>query len=152
MVLQRPRIESSDEGSSSSSHSNSGGVAVPFTQPLRSPSAGQQQSLHSPSSAVPSTNFSFSSSTFLSKSITAGNQIPVNLHFAQIASMICTLLWFLFIAPPVDDPTAAVRMHFPSDSALPSWSVPHQGFDEPLKKKYAKESWPGKIPPSHLLV
>ena len=144
MVLQRPRVESSlVEGSSSSSHDDGG--AVPFTQPLRSPSAARQPSLHSPSSAIASSNFSFSS-TILSKSITAGNTIYQTNPISFL--IIC---WNYFIAPPVDDPTAN-RIHFPSDSALPSWSVPPQGFDEPLKKKYAKESWPGKRPPSHLLV
>ena len=38
-------------------------------------------------------------------------------------------------------------------NSLPSWSVSHEMLveDEPRKKKYAKESWPGKKP-THLLA
>lgn len=58
-------------------------------------------------------------------------------------------------APPVEDPAAAVPIQFPSGAALglPAWVVPQRMEEEEKshKKKYAKESWPGKRP-SHLLV
>ncbi len=65
-------------------------------------------------------------------------------------SLICLLL---YIAPPVENP-AMIDLGSDGNLNLPSWSISQEMMedsDEPRKKKYAKEAWPGKKP-SHLLV
>ena len=60
-----------------------------------------------------------------------------------------------FTAPPVENPAMAEDTDNDGRSLnLPSWSISQEMMedsDEPKKKKYAKEAWPGKKP-SHLIV
>lgn len=61
--------------------------------------------------------------------------------------LVCWLLFYFInlLAPPVEDPEVN-EMATPS---LPSWTVSPDIFEDsetPRKKKYAKESWPGKKP------
>ena len=65
--------------------------------------------------------------------------------------LIISCFFFFCIAPPVENPAMTDTA---TPSLLPSWSVSHEMLvdeDEPRKKKYAKESWPGKKP-THLLA
>lgn len=65
--------------------------------------------------------------------------------------MLCYVMYRCHTAPPVEDPAALLHTRLMND--LPSWTVPHHLIEEDsmksLKKKYAKESWPGKKP-AHL--
>ena len=76
------------------------------------------------------------------------------------------LIFSLFLAPPVANPAEnmpqmAANRQAPSAAAAATWGHVHSSVGipslfsdsaEPRKKKYAKEAWPGKKPPQHLLV
>lgn len=79
----------------------------------------------------------------------------------------CVLIFFsdfLCSAPPVANPAENVPQmaaNRQAPSAAAAWGhiqssvgIPSLFSDsaEPRKKKYAKEAWPGKKPPQHLLV